>query len=142
MTRLCGRTRKEGGKCEAVALRGKPFCYYHDPRRLRRAKAFKVRYFLEVPLLEHGGAIQAAISEVVHSLARNEIGTRLGGQLLYALQLASTGNKPGESPVTQASPGYTRIAPLPGFAAIYCTKRPLDGANRRSTKHSALDTYL
>jgi hypothetical protein len=120
---LCGRTKNGGGKCEAAALRGKSFCYYHDPRRLHRAKAVKVRYFLEVPLLEHRGAIRAAISETVDALARNEIDCQHGGRLLYALQLARSGKKQGTSPVKQSSPRYIKIARAPGLTKIFSTAR-------------------
>ena len=41
MYELCGRTKPGGGKCASPALKGKSFCYYHDPRRLHRAKAVK-----------------------------------------------------------------------------------------------------
>jgi hypothetical protein len=119
MVELCGRATKAGGKCEAVALKGKSFCYYHDPHRLRRAKAAKVRYFLELPLLAHRGALVAAISQVVHALSSNEIDSELGGKLLYALQLAANRKRLGTSPITQASPAYLRIAPVPGLARIY-----------------------
>jgi hypothetical protein len=103
MYELCGRTKPGGGKCQSPSLKGKSFCYYHDPRRLRRAKAVKVRYFLELTMLEPGGAVQAAISETVQALARNEIDTKHGGRLLYALQLASSGKSSGKKLGTSRS---------------------------------------
>ena len=124
MYELCGRTKPGGGKCASPALKGKSFCYYHDPRRLRRAKAVKVRYFLELTMLEPGGAVQAAISETVQALSRNEIDTKHGGRLLYALQLASSGKQQGTSPVKQSSPRYIKIARAPGFTKIYSTRKP------------------
>ena len=99
MYELCGRTKPGGGKCESPALKGKSFCFNHDPRRLRAARAVKIRYFLELPLLEHKGAIQAAITEVTRALGWKEIDCELGGRLLYALQLASTGKQLGTPPV-------------------------------------------
>jgi hypothetical protein len=123
MIELCGRTKNGGGKCEAPALKGKSFCYYHDPRKLRRAKAVRVRYFLELTMLETEGAVRAAISETVQALVRNEIDTRHGGNLLYALQLARTGWRQGVSPVKQSSPHYIKIARHPGLTKIYSTAR-------------------
>jgi hypothetical protein len=123
MYELCGRTKPGGGKCQSPALKGKSFCYYHDPRRQRHAKAVKVRYFLELTMLEPGGAVQAAISETVQALARNEIDTKQGGRLLYALQLASSGKQKGISAVKQSSPRYIKIACDPGFTKIYSTAR-------------------
>ena len=104
MYELCGRTKPGGGKCQSPALKGKSFCYYHDPRRQRRAKAIKARYFLELTLLETEGAVRAAISETVQALARKEIDTKRAGLLLYALQLAWSGKQKGTSPVKQSSP--------------------------------------
>jgi hypothetical protein len=124
MYELCGRNKPGGGKCGSPALKGKSFCYYHDPRRLRAARAVKVRYFLELPLLEHEGAIQAAITEVTRALGWKEIDCQLGGRLLYALQLASREKQLGTPPVTQSSPRRLKIAPVPGFKKIFATARP------------------
>ena len=124
MYELCGRTKPGGGKCGSPALKGKSFCFNHDPRRLRAARAVKIRYFLELPLLEHKGAIQAAITEVTRALGWKEIDCELGGRLLYALQLASTGKQLGTPSVTQSSPRRLKIAPVPGFEKIFATGRP------------------
>jgi hypothetical protein len=123
MIELCGRTKNGGGKCESPALKGKSFCYYHDPSRQRRARAVKVRYFLELPLIEHRGAIRAAIAETIQALANHEIDCEHGGRLLYALQLAGSGKKQGTSPVRQASPRYLKITRAPGLTRLYCTAK-------------------
>ena len=124
MYQLCNQARSGGGPCGAPALRGKTYCYFHDPQRLLAARAAKIRYFLEVPLLEHRGAVQAAISEVTRALGAREIDCELGGRLLYALQLASWGKQLGTSPVKQSSPRRLKIAPVPGFKTIFATGRP------------------
>ncbi len=122
MSQLCGRAKSGGGNCGSPALKGKSYCYSHDPERLREAR--EVRYFLEVPLLEHRGAIQAAISEVTRALGYREIDCQLGGRLLYALQLASSGKQLGTPPVEKSSPRRLKIAPVPGFEKIFATGRP------------------
>jgi hypothetical protein len=124
MYELCKRAKSGGSKCGSPALRGKSFCYNHDPRRLRAARAVKIRYFLEVPLLEHRGAVQAAITEVTRALGYKEIDCQLGGRLLYALQLALTGKQLGTPLVKQASPRRLKIAPVPGFDKIFAIGRP------------------
>jgi hypothetical protein len=124
MYQLCSHAKSEGGTCGSPALKGKSFCYNHDPRRLRAARAVKIRYFLELPLLEHRGAIQAAISEVTRALGGREIDCELGGRLLYALQLAATGKQLGTPLVKQSSPRRLKIAPVPGFEKIFATGRP------------------
>jgi len=123
MVERCGRAKLEGGACGSPALKGKSFCYYHDPSRQRRTKAVRARYFLELTMLETGGAVQAALSETLQALASNEIGSRLGGRLLYALQLASTGKKQATPPAHQASPRSVKIARAPGFKKIYSTAK-------------------
>ncbi len=138
MYELYGRIKPGGGKCESPALKGKSFCYYHDPRRQRRAKAVKIRYFLELTMLEPGGAVQTAISETVQALARNEIDTKHGGRLLYALQLASSGKQKGTSPVKQSSRRYIKIVRAPGFTKIYSTgEQP--GATREIASSTAFE---
>jgi hypothetical protein len=127
MTKHCRHIKTNGRKCGSPALRGEYYCYYHHPRRLRVARAVKPRYFLELPLPEHRGAVRAAIIETVRALKCEEIDVKLGGGLLYALQLA-TSEKPGVSPVKQSSPRYLKIAPIPGFAKIYTTNRSPDAA--------------
>ena len=124
MYKLCSQAKSEGGPCGAPALKGKSYCYFHDPRRLLAARAARIRYFLEVPLLEHRGAIQAAITEVTRALGDREIDCELGGRLLYALQLASRGKQLGTPLVKQSSPRRLRIAPVPGFEKIFSTGRP------------------
>ena len=124
MYQLCSKAKFGGGACGAPALKGKSYCYFHDPRRLLAARAARIRYFLEVPLLEHRGAIQAAISEVTRALGSREIDCELGGRLLYALQLASRGKQLGTPLVKQSSPRRLKIAPVPGFEKIFATGRP------------------
>ena len=124
MYQRCSHIKSEGGPCGAAALKGKSHCYFHDPRRLLAARAAKIRYFLEIPLLEDRGAIRAAISEVTRALGAREIDCELGGRLLYALQLTSRGKQLGTPLVKQASPRRLRIAPVPGFEKIFSTGRP------------------
>jgi hypothetical protein len=124
MYKLCDCTKSGGGNCGAPALKGKSYCYFHDPRRLLAARAARTRYFLELPLLEHRGAVQAAILEVTRALGAREIDCELGGRLLYSLQLASRGKQLGTPLVKQSSPRRLRIAPVPGFEKIFSTGRP------------------
>ncbi len=113
MYKLCSEAKSGGGNCGAPALKGKTYCYFHDPRRLLAARAARIRYFLEVPLLEHRGAVQAAIVEVTRALGHREIDCELGERLLYALQLASQGKQLGTPIAKQSSPRRLRIAPSP-----------------------------
>ncbi len=124
MYKLCSQTKSGGGNCGAAALKGKSYCYFHDPNRLLTARAAKVRYFLELPLLENRRAMQAALFEVSWAVPRGEIDSKVAGRLIYALQLASRGKQLGTPLAEQASPRRLRIAPVLGFEKIFATGRP------------------
>jgi hypothetical protein len=129
MNKVCRHIKTDGRKCGSPALRGEYYCYYHHPRRLRAARPVKPRYFLELPLLEHRGAVRAAIAETINALKSGEMDVRLGGSLLYAVQLA-TSEQQRVSQVKKSSPRYLKIAPLPGCPKIYTTKNsPNDSPN-------------
>jgi hypothetical protein len=117
----CRHLKTDGRKCHAIALRGEYYCHFHHPRRLRAVRATKERCFLELPLLDDGASIQAAISEIMRAIAAREIDVKLAGRMLYALQLILS-KKTGASSVTQASPRCLKIAPVPGLTRLYCTK--------------------
>ena len=61
---------------------------------------------------------------MTRALGYREIDCELGGRLLYALQLASTGKQLGTPLVKQSSPRRLKIAPVPGFKTIFATGRP------------------
>jgi len=84
-----------------MALRGQPFCYFHDrmqsrERRLQNQPALVLAdtalpapIAIEIPMLEDADAVQVALSLVACAIASNQIDHRRAGVLLYALQLAS-----------------------------------------------------
>jgi hypothetical protein len=104
----CRHLRINGGRCNAMALNGKAFCYFHMHNRrkpsTKPAQSNTVDYgsipvnapvaptplHLEVPLLEDRTAIQVSITRIVLALAANEIDPKRAGLLLYALQIASS----------------------------------------------------
>ncbi|HEY0307871.1 MAG TPA: hypothetical protein VGB94_06910, partial [Acidobacteriaceae bacterium] len=101
MAKECRHIKTNGCKCEAAALRGQPFCYFHALSRTREQRlasqpalpppeATLAPIALELPLLEDANAVQVAVSLVVSALAGNRIEPRRAGVLIYALQLAST----------------------------------------------------
>lgn len=124
----CRHIKTDGRKCHGMAMRGEYYCYAHHPKRRRPApsiRSTKPRYFLELPLLEDRGAIQAAISETFRAILLDEIDLNVAGQMLYALQLTLS-RRTGTPPVTQASPRYLKVAPVPGFTRLYCTEKNQD----------------
>ena len=123
MVEECGRIKDGGGKCGSPALRGKSYCHFHDPASPRAVRAAQPRYFLELPLLAHPGAIQAAVRQICQVLADNQIYSRPAARLLYALQFATREDEGGRSASSSrpASPRSINISRARGFARVYST---------------------
>jgi hypothetical protein len=96
----CRHIRTNGTTCRGAALRGKPFCFFHERTQLRERRllqqpalpadtALPAPVELDFPTLEDADAVQVALSLVACSLAANQLEPRRAGVLLYALQLAS-----------------------------------------------------
>ena len=87
----CRFIKSNGLKCQAVAMRGSPFCYHHArirvlPSRPRRNN----EAVLNLPSLDDPSAALPFINEVLQALASNRISSKRAGSLLYALQVART----------------------------------------------------
>jgi hypothetical protein len=79
-----------GRKCHSIALRGKPYCYFHI-RLHRPAKAPRpsVRETFKLPELKDRSAIQMAVAQVFNALGSSKMDSRHAGLFLYGLQIAS-----------------------------------------------------
>jgi len=113
--RNCEYIKPNGEFCGSPALRGRDYCHWHltcIARRLRAEKqeATADRTPLELPPLEDANSIQLAIMTVTDAMLRNRVGPRMSGQLLYALQLASSNLKQGVcfQPGKQAAEGQQK----------------------------------
>jgi hypothetical protein len=98
--RHCEYIKPNGEFCGSPALRGRDYCHWHltcVARRLRAEKqqATADRTPLELPPLEDANSIQLAIMMVTDAMLHDRIGPKKSGQLLYALQLASSNLKQG-----------------------------------------------
>ena len=90
MSHECRHIMPNGAKCQAPALRDKPYCYFHT--RLHRFTAeppIGVMDSFRLPVLEDRSAIQIALAQVLDALCSCRIDARKAGLLLYALQIAS-----------------------------------------------------
>ncbi len=124
MIQECGYIKTDGAKCGSPALRGKSHCYYHNPARASARRAARARFFLELPLLEHPGAVQAAVREIRQVLGENNVFFRPAMRLLYALQFATQEEDESGRGATSSrppSPPSIRITRASGFARIYST---------------------
>ena len=80
--------------CGSPALRGLPFCYFHERwRRIRPHRRPGDAPRLQLPLLEDANAIQMALQQVMQAILDNQIDNKRAGLLLYALQTASANLK-------------------------------------------------
>ncbi len=94
----CRHIKSNGCKCEAAALRGMPYCYFHVRlhRTLRNHKAESAsasaalpNAVLDLPAVEDRTAIQLALTQVLQGMGSRRIDPRFGTQLLYGLQIAA-----------------------------------------------------
>ncbi len=92
--RTCKHIKADGEFCGSPALREREYCYFHltaRGRRLRMQKQIMKGEFhsLQLPTLEDANSIQVALMQVMDALVRGQIDTKVSGQLLYGLQIAS-----------------------------------------------------
>jgi hypothetical protein len=83
----------DGSKCHAIAMRDKPYCFYH--MRLHRVMGSamkpsksKERTF-DFTFPDSKASIQLAIFQVMKALGSSEISPKRASSLLYSMQIAS-----------------------------------------------------
>jgi hypothetical protein len=93
MPKQCRHILTDGDKCHAIALREKPYCYYH--MRVHRVMAAarkpskaKEKTF-EFAFPDSQASIQLAIYQIMNALGSSQISPKRAGSLLYSLQIAS-----------------------------------------------------
>ena len=88
MFRECRHIKAGGSKCEAPALKGMPYCYFHH--RLHHAihqKKSSSGASFDLPPMEDRASIQIALSHVVRALATGSMDPHRAGRMIYALQV-------------------------------------------------------
>ncbi|SRR6266404_1042839 len=78
----CQQVKTDGVRCGSPAMRGGPFCYFHE-RMVNRMPPS------QFPPLEDGNAIQCAIMQVLDGVAAGRMDRQTANTLLYGLQTAS-----------------------------------------------------
>ena len=95
--RRCQHIKTNGTQCGSPALRGEPFCHFHQEWRPRQVQVYTVGYnppaAFHLPLLEDAGAIQLALTQVTELLLSDAIKPKIASLVLYALQIASSNLK-------------------------------------------------
>src|SRR5208283_3728774 len=100
-TRTCYYVKPNGLFCGSLALKGRDYCHFHLCYAGRRVRADQQDatsdgpVLLDLPPLEDANSIQIAVMQVMDAVLRRRISPRVSGQLLYALQIASSNLKLG-----------------------------------------------
>ena len=90
MLQECHHIMPSGVRCQALALRGMAYCYFHVPGRSpAQGQSRARRNPLKLPSLADRYAVQIAMSQVLNAMASSKISPRTAGQLLYGLQTAT-----------------------------------------------------
>jgi hypothetical protein len=85
----CRHVLASGKKCEAPALKGTAFCYFHTRLHTLNKTPPKPLEFIEIPALEDRAAIQLTLTQVLRAYATGCIDQKRTYTLLYGLQLAA-----------------------------------------------------
>jgi hypothetical protein len=127
--RTCDCVKPNGHFCGSLALRGRDYCYFHLTCVGRKLRAEKQHMMaaepgFDLPPLEDINSIQVALMQVMDALVHHRIGTKVSGQLLYALQMATTNIKLGVDFQTQCQkPVDPEAAPKPE-PVVMCDSYP------------------
>ena len=78
-----------GKKCEAPALKGGHFCYYHTRLHLDARKKVTPMDSIEIPVIEDNCSLQLVLAQVLQQLVNGNIDRQRAGLLLYGLQIAA-----------------------------------------------------
>lgn len=117
MAKECRHIKTNGDKCHAIALRDKPYCYYHMRVHSVMAAAKKPSKSkdrnLEFAFPDSQVSLQLALFQLLNAIGTSKIDPKRASQLLYCLQIATqnVGHYPVEIPfggvacVTQAPEG-------------------------------------
>ena len=93
-----------GSRCHSPALKGMPYCYFHQ--RLHRLAAGHSRAPEEpitLPFMEDRSAVQIALAQVLNALGSARLDPRRAGLLLYGLQIAAQNVKQNHALLPAAS---------------------------------------
>ena len=86
----CRHIIPSGAKCRAMALRAKPYCYFHTRlHRFTAAPSPGPMDSIKIPVLEDRSAIQIAIAQVLDALCSSRLDPKRAYLFLYAIQIAS-----------------------------------------------------
>ena len=126
-SRRCFHVKSDGVRCGSPALRGGPFCYFHD----RMVNGMPAPCF---PPLEDANAVQCAIMQVLESLAAGKMDVHVANTMLYGLQTAAANLKGVR--FEPYPPSVVRTLPMDNASANAAPAATKDTAKDAAAAHS------
>jgi hypothetical protein len=85
----CRHIKPRGTKCGSPALKGRPYCYYHDQLHTYTQDGIRDdKGPFCLPSIEDACGIQHALMQIMGSMANGRLDSREGVRLIYGLQVA------------------------------------------------------
>jgi hypothetical protein len=110
----CAATKRNGKACEAAALPGSHFCFFHDPakaaaRRKAQSRGGLANRMATLPAdapdvkVEDGADVVKLLSSTINQVRRGEIDPRVGNSVGYLanIVLTATGQRELESRIAE-----------------------------------------
>jgi hypothetical protein len=116
---LCRHIKTNGTQCEAPALSGNQWCFFHARLHQRHSRFRPIEVSTEsiaraqpvhLSALEDRDSVQVALSVVINALASGQMEPRQATALLYGLQIASS--------------NLARMQPTPSPAKVVLSAEP------------------
>jgi len=144
-TRRCRHIFSAGRQCGSPCLRTEQFCYFHHTTRrpVTDPKSRAARTGVhDLPVPEDRDSIRAAIAQVMHAIAHNNIDPRRAGLLLYSLQIAlcALPHEPKETRMTPQSLALDAAAARP--ASPRAARRKPKAVNHITAEPMVEETVL
>ena len=86
---VCRHVMTSGKTCEAPALKGGHFCYYHNRLHSDAKKTVTPMDSIEIPVIEDYCTLQLVLAQVLKQMVNGNIDRHRAGLLLYGLQIAA-----------------------------------------------------
>ncbi len=109
MGQECRHILASGEKCKALAMKEKPYCYFHARAHgLSAGAPNPAEGTLRFPVLEDQASIRLAIAQVIEAVNSGRLDPRRAGLILYGIQIAartvpSKGSPLPKTPVVQVT---------------------------------------
>jgi hypothetical protein len=84
----CRHILPRGAKCKAAALKGHPYCYFHDKLHTYTQDGRREdKGTFCLPSIEDASGIQLALTQIMNAMANGRLDSREGVRLIYGLQV-------------------------------------------------------